>query len=111
MDDLNHRFYPWALIHLLHLGGLGSVPARLELGHLLVLISAVLVDAEAQLDHAVQAAGEGVRLVKAEPGHEHRRVEEQPYQVLHCFVLRIRRHLLDQLPDNGMIRVYLHGLL
>jgi hypothetical protein len=57
------------LVHLLHLAPL--VAALLQGGHVgevVVAEGGVLVDGEAQLDHAVDAAGEGVGLIQGEAG-------------------------------------------
>merc|ERR1712127_874111 len=55
-----------ALVDLLHLGGL----------------LVVLLDGEAELDHAVDAAGEGGGLVEREARGEQRGLEEQVHEVL-----------------------------
>jgi len=46
----------------------------------------VVVDAEAELDHAVNAACELSGLVEVEAGGEQRGVEQEPNQVLHGLV-------------------------
>merc|ERR1719271_321877 len=63
------------LVDLLHLGAL----IVLEGWEIIVI---VLIDAETELDHAVDAASEGGRLVEGEAGGEEGGVEEEPDKVL-----------------------------
>ena len=87
------------LVDLLHLGGLISCTLDfLKRGQVIVVAQAlvIVVDAEAELDHAVDAAGELGRLIQVEAGGEERSVEEQPDQVLH----RLVRLICSSLPSG-----------
>ena len=78
------------LVDLLHLGGLVSRALDfLKRGQVVVVAQAliVIVDAEAELDHAVDAAGELRGLIQVEAGGEQGSVEKEPDQVLYGFVL------------------------
>merc|ERR1711959_46533 len=86
------------LVNLLHLGRLlVSALDLLKRGQVVVTRVVVIVDAQAELDHAVDAAGKLRRLVQVEPGRQERRVEQQPDQVLHRLVRLVRRGLLLEL--------------
>mmetsp|Transcript_98056 Transcript_98056/g.253588 ORF Transcript_98056/g.253588 Transcript_98056/m.253588 type:complete len:206 (-) Transcript_98056:1795-2412(-) len=102
------------LVDLLHLRRLvSSALDLLQRRQVIVITEAlvVIVDAQAQLDHAVDAAGKLRRLVKVEAGGEQGGVEQQPDQVLHRLVRLVRRCLLLQLRHDGVLRVHLHRLL
>merc|ERR1719460_1115120 len=87
-------------VHLLHLGALVAV--LLEGRQLLDVVRLVVVlDGEAELDHAVDAAGEGGRLVEREAGGEQRGLEEQVHQVLDGLVPLVRRRLGLELLHEG----------
>merc|ERR1719164_289063 len=73
------------LVDLLHLGGLIAI--LLERWQLLNVVRLVVVlDGEAELDHAVDAAGKGRGLVEREARGEERRLEEQVHEVLNRLV-------------------------
>merc|ERR1719188_2134260 len=76
------------LVRLLHLGGIISGPLHLlERGQVVITQALiVIVDAQAQLDHAVNAARELSRLVKVESRCQQGSVKKQPNQVLHSLV-------------------------
>lgn len=61
----------------------------------------ILVDAEAQLDHAVDAGAEGVGLVQGEAGDEQRLLEQQQHQVLDGPVALVGVRALPDLLQQG----------
>merc|ERR1711972_1023991 len=74
-------FFCHTSVHLLHLGGLVRGPLDLLQWREVVVVTealVVIVDAEAQLDHAVDATRELRGLIQVEAGREQRGVEEQP---------------------------------
>merc|ERR1719316_2494017 len=76
-------------IHLLHLGSLiCSALHFLQWGEVIVVTQAliIVIDAQAQFDHAVDAACELCWLVKVEARGEQRSVKEEPDQVLYGLV-------------------------
>merc|ERR1712093_525053 len=78
---LPHRDAGGSLVDLLHLGALVVVVLeRRQLVHVVRLV--VVLDGEAELDHAVDARGEGGRLLEREARGEERRLEEEVDQVL-----------------------------
>merc|ERR1712017_39494 len=98
------------LVDLLHLGAL-IVLERREVIIVLDVSLIVLVDAKAELDHAVDAAGEGGWLVQGEAGGEEGGVEQQPDEVLDSLVVLV---LLGTGAESIHDRVHwvdLHGLL
>mmetsp|Transcript_77935 Transcript_77935/g.170723 ORF Transcript_77935/g.170723 Transcript_77935/m.170723 type:complete len:651 (-) Transcript_77935:325-2277(-) len=102
------------LVDLLHLGGLISSALDLLQGRQVIVVAKaliVVVDAQAQLDHAVDAASELSGLVQVEARGQQRRVEEQPDQVLDSLVGLVGGSLLLQLGHDGVLGVDLHGLL
>ena len=77
------------LIDLLHLAGLvGGTLDLLQRGEVIIAAKGVivLVDAQAQLDHPVDAARELRGLVQVEAAGEQGGVEEEPDQVLHGLI-------------------------
>mmetsp|Transcript_40565 Transcript_40565/g.79943 ORF Transcript_40565/g.79943 Transcript_40565/m.79943 type:complete len:755 (+) Transcript_40565:170-2434(+) len=101
------------LVDLLHLGGvLCGALSLLERGEVCAcLLLLVLVDAEAELDHPVDAGGELGRLLEGEPGGQEGGVEEEPDEVLDRLVGLVSRGLLLQLLHDRVVCVHLHGLL
>merc|ERR1719311_253016 len=98
------------LVDLLHLRRLVAV--LLERRQLLaILVLVVVLDGEAELDHAVDAARERGRLVEREARGEQRRLEEQVNEVLYRFIAFIRCGLGLELLHDRVLRVDLHGLL
>ena len=88
------------LIDLLHLAGLiGGALNLLQRGQVVIATKGVivLVDAQAQLDHPVDAARELRGLVQVEAAGEQGGVEEEPDQVLHGLV----RLVGGGLPNNS----------
>merc|ERR1711972_592540 len=101
-------------IDLLHLGGLVSSAIHLLKGWKVIVISEALiivVDAESELDHSVNAASKLGRLIEIEARCQKRGVEEEPDQVLDGFAGLVRSSLLFQLCHDGVLRIYFHGLL
>merc|ERR1712017_71976 len=98
------------LVDLLHLGAL-IVLERREVIIVLDVSLIVLVDAKAELDHAVDAAGEGGWLVQGEAGGEEGGVEQQPDEVLHRLVVLVLISTGAQCVDDRVHWVDLHGLL
>merc|ERR1712238_405164 len=102
------------LVNLLHLRGLVSSAVDLLQRRQVVIVTQtliVIVDAQAKLDHAVDAPSELRGLIEVEARGQQGRVEQQPNQVLDGLVRLVRRSLLLQLRHDGMLRVHLHGLL
>mmetsp|Transcript_17764 Transcript_17764/g.57462 ORF Transcript_17764/g.57462 Transcript_17764/m.57462 type:complete len:716 (-) Transcript_17764:251-2398(-) len=100
------------LVDLLHARAL--VHVLLEGGHvaLVVLLEViVLVDAEAELDHAVDAGAEGVGVVEREARGEHGGLEQQEHEILDGLVALVRVAALLELRHDGVVGVDLHGLL
>merc|ERR1719258_324984 len=99
-------------IDFLHLGRLlvGALNL-LERRKVVVTRIIVVVDAQAELDHAVDAPGELRRLIQRESRRQQRRVEQEPDEVLHGLVRLVRGSLLLKLRHDGVVRVHLHGLL
>merc|ERR1719436_473423 len=75
-------------VHLLHLRGLiRSALNLLKRGQVVIAQAVVIVvDAQAELDHAVDAARELRGLVEVKARGQQRRVEEQPDQILDSLV-------------------------
>merc|ERR1712216_764617 len=100
------------LIDLLHLGAL-IVLERREV--IIVLISVVflssVVNAETKLDHAVDAASKGDRLIQGEARCEQRGVKQQPDKVLDSLVVLVLVGTCTESVDDGVYRVHLHSLL
>merc|ERR1712054_266562 len=78
--------------------------------HLAALV-AVLLDGEAELNHAVNAAREGRRLVEREARGEERRLEEEVDEVLDRLVALVGGGLRLELLHDRVLRVDLHRLL
>mmetsp|Transcript_76115 Transcript_76115/g.214372 ORF Transcript_76115/g.214372 Transcript_76115/m.214372 type:complete len:252 (-) Transcript_76115:360-1115(-) len=105
---------PGGLVDLLHLGSLISGTLDLLQRRQVVVVGealVVVVDAEAELDHAVDAARELRGLVQVEARGQQRGVEEQPDQVLDRLVRLVRGRLLLEFGHDGVLGVHLHGLL
>merc|ERR1719258_657209 len=99
-----------ALIDLLHLRALIAV--LLERRQLLNIIRLVVVlNREAELNHAVDAAREGRRLVEREARGEERRLEEEVDEVLDRLVALVGGGLRLELLHDRVLRVDLHRLL
>merc|ERR1712159_458302 len=101
-------------VYLLHLRGLiGSTFNLLEWWQVIVVTKAliIIVDAEAQFDHAMNTTCELCRLIKVEARCKQRRVEEKPNQILHGLVRLVSCCLFPQFSHNGVFGVDLHGLL
>ena len=99
------------LIDLLHLRA--AIVVVLEGRELLdVLVALVVVlDREAELDHAVDARGERGGLVEREARREERGLEEEVDEVLDRLVALVRRRLRLELLHDRVLRVDLHRLL
>merc|ERR1719454_1509720 len=101
---------PLQSIDLLHLRALIAV--LLERRELLDVAGLVVVlDREAELDHAVDAAREGRRLVEREARREERRLEEEVDEVLDGLVALVGGGLRLELLHDRVLRVDLHRLL
>ena len=103
-----------SLVDLLHLGSLvGRALDFLQRWEVVVIAESlvIVVDAEAELDHAVDAAGELGGLVQVKAGGEERGVEQQPDEILDGLVGLVSGRLLLQLRHDGVLGVHLHGLL
>merc|ERR1712216_656724 len=99
-----------SLIDLLHLAALVAV--LLKRRQLLDVVGLVVVlDGEAELDHAVDAAGKGRRLVEREAGSQEARLEEQVDEVLDGLVALVGGGLGLELLHDAVLRVNLHRLL
>merc|ERR1712086_282479 len=101
-------------VDLLHLGGLVcSTLNLLQRRELIVIAQAliIIIDAEAKLDHAVDAAGKLRWFVQVETRSKQRGIEEEPDQVLHSLVGLVGGGLLLQLSHDRMFGVYLHSFL
>merc|ERR1712224_410768 len=82
----------------------------IDLLHLRAAIVVVL-DREAELDHAVDARGERGGLVEREAQREERGLEEEVDEVLDRLVALVRRRLRLELLHDRVLRVDLHRLL
>ncbi|KAB8094652.1 hypothetical protein EE612_021892, partial [Oryza sativa] len=71
----------------------------------------VVVDVEAELEHAVDPGGEGVWVVEAEAGGEQRRLEEEEDEVPDGLVVGVGVGALPELLHDPVLRVDLHRLL
>merc|ERR1739845_226217 len=103
-----------ALVNLFHPGGLVSCTLNLFQRRQVVIITkalVVVIDAEAKLDHPVDAAGKLSGLIQVEAGGEQGGVEEEPDQVLDRLVGLVCGRLLLQLGHDAVLGVNLHGLL
>ena len=100
------------LIHLLHPRLLAAevLLERRQVAVVLVQVQRV-VDGQAQLDHAVDAPAERVRLVQAEARGEQRGLEEQQHKVLDRLVALVRLGALAQLAHDDVVGVDLERLL
>merc|ERR1719345_252699 len=84
-------------VNFLHLRGLiCSALNLLKWGQIIIVTKAlvIIVNAEAELDHAVNATSELCGLVKVEARCEERGVEEEPDEVLDSLVRLVSRRLL-----------------
>merc|ERR1712224_232864 len=87
-------------VDLFHLGCLiRSALDFLKWGEVIIVTQAlvIIIDAQAQFDHAVDATCELCWLIKVETRGEQRSVKEQPDQVLYGLVRLVCRSLLLQL--------------
>merc|ERR1712060_281185 len=101
------------LINLLHLGRLiCSSLNLLEWWKVVVVAKAlvVIVNAETELDHAVNPACELSRLVQIEDRRQKRSVKEEPNEVLYRLVGFVRGGFLLKLRHDGVFGVDFHGL-
>mmetsp|Transcript_36274 Transcript_36274/g.82669 ORF Transcript_36274/g.82669 Transcript_36274/m.82669 type:complete len:537 (-) Transcript_36274:669-2279(-) len=102
------------LVDLLHhataSGGSGIVLLKRGDVAAVILIIA-LVNAEAELDHAVEASSELVGVIESEAGGEEGGLEQEPDEVLDGLVALGLVGLDDELADDGVVGVDLHGLL
>jgi len=80
----------------------------LQRGHVVVV---VLVDGQAQLDHAVDAACELSGFLQVEAAGEQTGVEQQPDEVAHGLVTPVRVRALLEFLNDLVLGVQLHGLL
>merc|ERR1719271_1704137 len=99
------------LVDLLHLGALIVLEGWEIIVIVLLLSGIILIDAETELDHAVDAAGEGGRLVEGEAGGEEGGVEEEPDEVLDGLIVLVLLSTATQSVDDGVRGVDFHGLL
>merc|ERR1719371_10924 len=76
-----------------------------------VVALVVVLDREAELDHAVDARGERGGLVEREARREERGLEEEVDEVLDRLVALVRRRLRLELLHDRVLRVDLHRLL
>merc|ERR1711934_784014 len=98
-------------VDFLHLRGLIRRTLHLlEWGQVIVVTKTlvIIINAEAKLDHAVNAPSELCWLVEVEARCEKRGVEEEPDQILDGFVLFVSRGLLLELSHDGVLGVDLH---
>eukprot|EP00959_Pyramimonas_sp_CCMP1952_P094284 1972302-Pyramimonas_sp.AAC.1 len=101
-----------SLVDLLHAAALIDVLLQgRQVTLIIILESDILVDAEAELDHAVDAAAEGGGLVQGEAGGEEGGLEEQQHEVLDGLVRLVSLGTLAKLAHDGVVGVDLHGLL
>mmetsp|Transcript_26698 Transcript_26698/g.74554 ORF Transcript_26698/g.74554 Transcript_26698/m.74554 type:complete len:584 (+) Transcript_26698:103-1854(+) len=104
---------PERSVHLLHLGRLISSTFDFFQGRQVVVVAEALIiviDAQAELDHAVDAPSKLCWLVEVEARGEQGGIEKEPDEVLHCFIGPVCTRLLLQLGHDGMFGVHLHGL-
>ena len=73
-------------------------PPRAAGRSVLVVEAEVLVDGETELDHAVDAAAEGVGLVEGEARGEQRGLEEEEDEILDGLVALVRVRALARAP-------------
>merc|ERR1712094_40729 len=97
-----------SLIDLLHLGSLIRSTFNFFERRKVIIVT---INAQAQLDHAVDAASKLSWLIEVEARCEQRGVKEQPNQVLDSLVRLVCSRLLPQLTHDGMLGIDLHGLL
>mmetsp|Transcript_6459 Transcript_6459/g.16731 ORF Transcript_6459/g.16731 Transcript_6459/m.16731 type:complete len:555 (+) Transcript_6459:414-2078(+) len=100
------------LVDLLHAGALVHI-VLLKRRQILVLrqVIQVLVDGQAQLHHAVDAARESVGLIQREAARQQSGLKQQQDQVLHRLVALVCVGALAQLAHDGVVRVDLQRLL
>merc|ERR1719271_621726 len=99
------------LVDLLHLGALLVLEGWEIIVIVLLLSGIILIDAETELDHAVDAASEGGGLVEGEAGGEEGGVEEEPDKVLDGLIVLVLLSTATQSVDDGVRGVDFHGLL
>ena len=71
----------------------------------------VLVDGEAELDHAVDARAKGVGLVQGEAAGQQRSLKQQQHQVLHRLVALVHVSALLQLLQYTYVHLMLGKIL
>mmetsp|Transcript_40471 Transcript_40471/g.120726 ORF Transcript_40471/g.120726 Transcript_40471/m.120726 type:complete len:506 (+) Transcript_40471:132-1649(+) len=98
------------LVDVLHRRGGNILLKRRQVVDRLGLLS-ILVNAEAELDHAVDAAGKCVGLLKAEARRKQRRLEQKHHEVLDGAVRLVRVRARLKLRHDGVVRVELERLL
>merc|ERR1711907_325989 len=101
-------------VHFLHLGSLVSSSFNfLERRQVIVITQTliVVIDAQAQFDHAVDAASKLCGLVKVKARSQEGGIEQKPNQILHSLVRLVCSGLFPELGHDRMLWVHLHSLL
>merc|ERR1712072_1129805 len=99
------------LVNLLHLGALIVLKWGQVIILILVLGCVVLVNAQAKLDHAVDAASKGGGLIEVEARGEQGGVEQEPDEILYGLVVLVLVGTSTQSIDDGVSGVHFHRLL
>eukprot|EP00438_Fugacium_kawagutii_P005796 Skav203225 [mRNA] locus=scaffold2292:247255:247665:- [translate_table: standard] len=112
------RIHAWQLrvhlVDLLHLGRFISSSFNFLKRWQVVVIAkslVIIINAQAKLDHAMDAACKLGGFIQVEAGGEERSVEEQPDQILHGLVRLVSSCLLLELNHDGVLRVHFHSPL
>merc|ERR1711992_511362 len=111
---LPFEFITASSIHLFHLGSFVSSTLNfLKWGQIIIIAEAliVIINAEAELDHAVNASSKLCGLIEVKSRGEKRCVEKKPNKILDCFVRFISCCFLLEFRHDGMFWIHLHGLL
>merc|ERR1712100_287829 len=106
--------WPAGLVNFLHLRGLVSSSFHLLKRRQVVIVTqalVIIIDAETQLDHTVDATSKLCGFIKVESRGEEGSVEQEPDQIFHSLVGFVCSSLLPELSHDGVLRVDLHGLL
>merc|ERR1712151_929650 len=97
-----------------HFGGLLCCTLNFLQGREVVVITKtliIIINAQAELNHAVDAASELCGFIQVEPGGQQRGVEKQPDEVLDSLVRLVCCCLLLEFSHDAVLGIDFHGFL
>merc|ERR1719174_680880 len=110
------RIYIWMLssVHFLHLGSFIRSALHLLKRRQVIIISkalVIIIDAQAKLDHTVNASSKLCGLIEVETRGQEGCIEKEPDQILDGLVRLVSCSFLPQLCHDGVLWINLHSLL